>query len=74
MSPAENRDGRMTRPAGANSRSVVRGMRLRRRRSSVPWIYVVYHAKDHRHRARRPSQAGDPWLWLWPTADLEPDE
>jgi len=26
----------------------VRGIRLRRRRSRVPWIYLVYHARTSR--------------------------
>jgi hypothetical protein len=71
MPRADNRDGGMTRPAGTDGHSIVRGMRLRRRRSSVPWIYVVYHATDHRHRAPRPSRRGDPGLW---PSDQEPDE
>src|SRR3954466_15288456 len=29
----------------------VRGVRLRRRRSRVPWIYLVYHVRSARTRA-----------------------
>jgi hypothetical protein len=38
----------------------VRGIRLRRRRSRVPWIYLVYHARSislANERASEPTQA-----------------
>jgi hypothetical protein len=38
------------RPTRADISSLVRRMQLRRRRSRVPWIYIVYHARP-RHEA-----------------------
>jgi hypothetical protein len=62
----------MTTGAGTNGDNVgfVRGMQLRRRRSRVPWIYAVYHARHRRHRTRR-----HPWNWapMARTLDLEPE-
>lgn len=43
---------------------IVRAMRLRRRRSRLPWIYLVYHAA-HRHRPRRTARDMDDEPWLW---------
>ena len=40
---------------------VVRVLRLRRRRTNVPWIYSLYHAdpKPRRRRAREPWEVPD---------------
>src|SRR5919204_2033 len=35
---------------------VVRGLELRRRRSRVPWIYLVYHVRESGHREDRITQ------------------
>jgi hypothetical protein len=44
----------MTTGTGTNGHGIscVRAMQLRRRRSRVPWIYAVYHAR-RRHRTGR---------------------
>ncbi|HSC30067.1 MAG TPA: hypothetical protein VLD67_22495 [Vicinamibacterales bacterium] len=56
-----NRGGRAERPWNAEPLDLVRGIRLRRRRSRVPWIYSVYHVADYGplevHEARGPSSA-----------------
>ena len=53
---------------GVNDNGIVRGMRLRRRRSRLPWIYLVYHAEHRRQRRRSardrdPDRENEPWLW-----------
>jgi hypothetical protein len=39
---------------------VVRELRLRRRRTNVPWIYLVYHVDPKPPRAGRPSRRRSP--------------
>ena len=39
---------------------LVRGVRLRRRRSRVPWIYLVYHADRAASRARERTEDRGP--------------
>jgi hypothetical protein len=51
----------MQKPASVQPASVpvVRVLRLKRRRTNVPWIYSLYHAdpKPRRRRARVPWEA-----------------
>jgi hypothetical protein len=46
---------------------VVRVLRLRRRRTNVPWIYSLYHAdrRPRRRRVREPSEGLEEELLLW---------
>jgi hypothetical protein len=46
----------MTTLATENTVPVVRELRLRRRRSNVPWIYLLYHV-DPKPRTTRPVRA-----------------
>ena len=50
---------------GVDGNGIIRGLRLRRRRSRLPWIYLVYHA-GHRRRPRRCAHDFDEELTLWP--------
>jgi hypothetical protein len=44
--------GRTARPLLMDVREVIRPIPLRRRRSRVPWIYSVYHARVQRPEAQ----------------------
>ena len=39
-------------------RVVVRELRLSRRRSRLPWVYVVYHPQCRRDGLKRPARGG----------------
>src|SRR5437762_5762859 len=45
-----------------NGTDVVRELQLKRRRSRVPWMYLVYHVRESGHgddeMAQRPQRAG----------------
>ncbi|HEU4937468.1 MAG TPA: hypothetical protein VFT39_13485, partial [Vicinamibacterales bacterium] len=43
----------------------VRGLRLTRRRSRVPWIYLVYHARSIRLASARASEPTRAERGLW---------
>ena len=51
---------------------VVRVLRLRRRRTNVPWIYSLYHAdpRPRRGRAREPVEMWEEEMWA-PEAEWE---
>lgn len=55
--------GRFDAPPGTYV-DAVRGIPLKRRRSRVPWIYLVYHACRRAPRHRRSMPKGG-----WTTAD-----
>jgi hypothetical protein len=42
-----------------NSRALVRELWLRRRRSRVPWVYVVYHRRESRRDDEIATVKGD---------------
>ena len=52
---------------------VVRVLRLKRRRTNVPWIYSLYHAdpKPRRRRARELAELDD---WLEAEGLMGPDD
>ena len=54
----------LSREQPGNAGGIIRGMRLRRRRSRLPWIYLVYHA-EHYRRPRRAAHDLDDQPWLW---------
>jgi hypothetical protein len=57
--------------AGANG--FIRGIELRRRRSRVPWIYSVYHARRRLSGPPRRLRNTLEWPKDGETADLELD-